>query len=113
MSVPQAIKDTLRSVAACVTGSARRRIQAWAAKTNCYGSARHAETVFGWNRPAVASGIRESEAPPATKSGTEQETRGRPSLEETHAELVTQADKLLGLKLKLIPSFKPKLCIRA
>jgi hypothetical protein len=105
MSVPLAIIDTLRSVAACVTGSARRSIQAWAAKTYCNGSPRHAETVFGWNRQAVASGIRESESPPA-KSDTEQETRGRPSLEKTHVELVTQADKLLGTQSQVDPKFQ-------
>lgn len=102
MSVPPSIKETLRSVAACVTGAARRSIQAWAAKTFCNGSTRHAETVFGWNRKAVASGIRESEGPPA-KSGTEQETRGRPSLERTHPELVTQADQLLGTQCQVDP----------
>lgn len=105
MSVPQSIKETLRSVAACVTGAARRSIQAWAAKTFCNGSTRHAETVFGWNRKAVASGIRESEGPPA-KSGTEQETRGRPSLERTHPELVTQADQLLGTQSQVDPKFQ-------
>ena len=105
MSVPQSIKETLRSVAACVTGAARRSIQAWAAKTFCNGSTRHAETVFGWNGKAVASGIRESEGPPA-KSGTEQETRGRPSLERTHPELVTQADQLLGTQSQVDPKFQ-------
>jgi hypothetical protein len=79
MSVPQAIRDALRSVAACFTGSARRSIQAWAAKTYYHGSPRHTETVFGWNLQTVACGIRESESPPA-KSGTEPETRGRPAL---------------------------------
>ncbi len=58
MSVPQAIRDALRAVAGRVTGSARRNIQAWVAKTYCHGSPRHAETVFGWNRRAVAGGIR-------------------------------------------------------
>ena len=104
MSVPQAIRDTLRSVAACVTGSARRSIQAWAAQTYCHGSPRHTETVFGWNRQTVASGIRESES--AAESGAEQETRGRPSLERTHAELVTHADKLLGTQSQVDPKFQ-------
>ena len=105
MSVPQAIKDALRSVAACVTGSARRRIQAWAAKTYCHGSPRHTETVFGWNRQTVACGIRESESPLA-KSGTEPETRGRPLLERTDPELVTHAVKLLGTQSQVDPKFQ-------
>jgi hypothetical protein len=105
MSVSQAIRDALRSVASGVTGSARRSIQAWAAKTYCHGSARHAETVFGWNRQTVASGIRESESPPA-KSGTSPETRGRPSLERTQPELVTHAVQLLGTQSQVDPKFQ-------
>lgn len=83
MSVPQSIRDALRSAAACVTGSARRSIQAWVAKTYCHGSPRHTETVFGWNRRTVESGIRESES--QEESRTEQETRGRPAVEITPA----------------------------
>jgi hypothetical protein len=104
MSVPQSIRDALRSAAACVTGSARRSIQAWVAKTYCYGSPRHTETVFGWNRQTVACGIRESES--QEESRTEKDTRGRPTVERTHAELVNHADQLLGKHSQVDPKFQ-------
>lgn len=104
MSVPQSIRDALRSAAACVTGSARRSIQAWVAKTYCHGSPRHTETVFGWNRRTVESGIRESES--QEESPTEKETRGRPAVEITHAELVMHADQLLGMHSQVDPKFQ-------
>jgi hypothetical protein len=105
MSVPQAIRDALRAVAGRVTGSARRNIQAWVApKTYCHSSPRHAETVFGWNRQAVARRIRESET--GVVSGPEKETRGRPTVELTHPELITNADRLLGKNSQADPKFQ-------
>lgn len=104
MSVPQSIRDVLRSAAACVTGCARRKIQAWAAKAFCDGSSRHAETVFGWNRHAVESGIRESES--TVEPRPDKETRGRPTIEKTSAAIVEQADQLLGKHSQVDPKFQ-------
>jgi hypothetical protein len=61
VSISSSVVTALRQAAECVTGAARRSIQAMAAQSYCGGSSRHAETVFGWNRDAVARGIEEAE----------------------------------------------------
>jgi hypothetical protein len=43
-------------------GSTRRIWFAWACRTYAGGSPRAAETIFGWNRKAVARGLSESQA---------------------------------------------------
>lgn len=50
---------TIQSAAALLTGFRRRRFQAEMAVKYCGGSARHAETVFGWGRGAVETGLNE------------------------------------------------------
>src|SRR5215210_6205282 len=45
--------------ATLLTGHKRRRFQAEMANTYCGGSARHAETTFGWGRDAVHAGLNE------------------------------------------------------
>ena len=60
--------------------------------------------MFGWNRKAVARGIRESET--GVVSGPEKETRGRPTVELTHPELITNADRLLGKNSQADPKFQ-------
>lgn len=49
----------LRLAASKMTGAARRAFQAEMTVKYCHGSARQAETVFGWNRDAVAVGLAE------------------------------------------------------
>jgi hypothetical protein len=49
----------LRLAAAQMTGAARRAFQAEMAVKYCHGSARLAETLFGWSRDAVEVGLAE------------------------------------------------------
>jgi Rhodopirellula transposase DDE domain len=49
----------LRTAAALLTGSKRRRFQAEMTLQYCDGSARRAERVFGWGREAVHTGLNE------------------------------------------------------
>jgi hypothetical protein len=54
--------DTRQAIllaATLLTGYKRRRYQAQMAHTYCGGSARHAETTFGWGRDAVHTGLNE------------------------------------------------------
>ncbi len=54
--------DTRRAIllaATLLTGHNRRRFQAEMANTYCGGSARLAETTFGWGRDAVHTGLNE------------------------------------------------------
>jgi hypothetical protein len=51
----------IREAARQVKGVSRRNLFAWACRTYAGGSPRAAETIFGWNRKAVARGLSESE----------------------------------------------------
>lgn len=55
----EAIMETIRSAAKLLTGHRRRRFQAEVALRYCGGSARTAETTFGWGRDAVRTGLGE------------------------------------------------------
>jgi hypothetical protein len=54
----EATVETIRSAARLLTGHRRRRFQAEVALRYCGGSARRAETTFGWGRDAVRTGTR-------------------------------------------------------
>jgi hypothetical protein len=51
--------ETIRSAAQLLTGHRRRRFQAEVTLRYCGGSARKAETTFGWGRDAVRTGLGE------------------------------------------------------
>jgi hypothetical protein len=51
--------QTIQSAAKLLTGYRRRQFQADMALTYCNGSARRAETAFGWGRVAVDTGLNE------------------------------------------------------
>jgi hypothetical protein len=55
----EATVETIRSAAKLLTGYRRRRFQAEVALRYCGGSARKAETTFGWGRDAVRTGLGE------------------------------------------------------
>lgn len=55
----EATLETIRSAAKLLTGHRRRRFQAEVALRYCGGSARKAETTFGWGRDAVRTGLGE------------------------------------------------------
>jgi hypothetical protein len=55
----EATVETIRSAAKLLTGHRRRRFQAEVALRYCGGSARKAETTFGWGRDAVRTGLGE------------------------------------------------------
>jgi transposase len=57
--LPDDIVETIRSAAKLLTGHRRRRFQAEVAVKYCGGSARKAETTFGWGRDAVHTGLNE------------------------------------------------------
>jgi hypothetical protein len=52
----------IRQAARQLKGAGRRNWFAWACRTYAGGSPRAAETIFGWNRKAVARGLNESQA---------------------------------------------------
>jgi transposase len=58
-SLTEATVETMRSAAKLLTGHRRRRFQAEVALRYCGGSARQAESTFGWGRDAVRTGLGE------------------------------------------------------
>ena len=52
--------ETIQSAAKRMSGHRRRAFQAEVAQQYCAGSARRAESIFGWGRDAVATGLDEA-----------------------------------------------------
>lgn len=104
MDLSASVVNALRQAASCVTGAARRSIQAMAALNYCGGSSRHAETVFGWNRHAVASGIKEAELGAPIQRDVE--TRGSRLVEVANPELANHVDRLCGNDAQVDPKFQ-------
>jgi hypothetical protein len=52
----------IRQAARQLKGASRRNWFAWACRNYAGGSPRAAETIFGWNRKAVARGLNESQS---------------------------------------------------
>jgi Rhodopirellula transposase DDE domain len=75
-----------------------------AALNYCGGSSRHAETVFGWNRHAVASGIKEAEL--GVPIQRDVETRGSCLVEVANPELANHVDRLCGNDAQVDPKFQ-------
>src|SRR3954465_4288367 len=50
------MRHTILLAATLLTGHKRRRFQAEVTHTYCGGSARHAETTFGWGRDTILKG---------------------------------------------------------
>lgn len=75
-----------------------------AAQTYCGGSSRQAETVFGWNRWAVARGI--DEAVLGTVIKPDVETRGSQLVEVANPELAEHVDRLCGNVAQADPKFQ-------
>src|SRR5438045_9680793 len=68
-----------------LTGYKRRQFQAEMAHLYCRGSARLAETTFGWGRPAVHPGLNELRS--GIRCVRPSESRGRPPPEARHREV--------------------------
>ena len=68
-----------------LTGYKRRQFQAEMAHLYCRGSARLAETTFGWGRAAVHTGLNELRS--GIRCVEAFESRGRPATEHRHPEV--------------------------
>ncbi len=97
----------IRNAAHCLTGYARRRFQAKLACEHCNASPRRAETLFGFNRRAVAKGLREMHT--SKRERPDIETRGRPQAEQANHGIAKIADELLGENSQADPKFQTTL----
>lgn len=86
-------RHDIRSAAQLLTGFKRRRFQAEMALKYCNGSARQAETTFGWGRAAVETGLNELRS--GIRCLDAYDLRGRKRTEERCPELVEQIHRLV------------------
>ena len=102
------LHDDTRSVilraAALLTGHTRRRFQAEMANTYCGGSARLAETTFGWGRDAVHTGLNELRS--GIRCVEDFEARGRTTTEDRHPELELHIRRLVDPHAQADPKFQ-------
>jgi Rhodopirellula transposase DDE domain len=83
----------IKSAAKLLTGFKRRQFQAEMAVKYCNGSARRAETIFGWGREAVNTGLHELHS--GIRCLDAYELRGRKKTEERCPELVEHIHRLV------------------
>ena len=59
MQLTQRVKSTIKDAAKKLTGNRKRDFMAKVSEDYCEGSARKAETIFGWNQHSVQLGLQE------------------------------------------------------
>ena len=99
--------DTRRAMllaATLLTGHKRRRFQAEMAHTYCDGSARLAETTFGWGRDAVHTALNELRS--GIRCVEDFVSRGRATTEERHPALEGHIRRLVDPHAQADPKFQ-------
>jgi transposase len=99
--------QTIQSAAKLLTGSRRRQFQAETAVKYCNGSARQAETIFGWGRAAVNTGINELRSGIRCLDATHR--RGRKKTEELCPKLEDHVHRLVEPQAQADPKFQTTL----
>lgn len=99
--------DSRRAIllaATLLTGHKRRRFQAEMANMYCGGSARLAETAFGWGRDAVHTGLNELRS--GIRCVEAFDSRGRKATEELHPTLEGHIRRLVDPHAQSDPKFQ-------
>jgi hypothetical protein len=97
-------RRAILSAAKLLTGYKRRRFQAEMAHQYCGGSARLAETTFGWGREAVRTGLNELRS--GIRCVEAFESRGRPTTEGRHPEVEEHVRRLVDPHAQADPKFQ-------
>src|SRR4051812_23103485 len=87
-----------------LSGYKRRQFQAEMANTYCGGSARLAETTFGWGRDAVHTGLNELRS--GIRCVEDFESRGRKATEDLHPALEAHIRRLVDPHAQADPKFQ-------
>jgi hypothetical protein len=87
-----------------LTGHKRRRFQAEMAHQYCGGSARSAETTFGWGREAVHTGLNELRS--GIRCLEAFESRGRKATEDLHPAVEEHIRRLVDPHAQADPKFQ-------
>ena len=98
---------TIQSAARKLTGFARRQFMAEMALKYCDGSARKAETVFGWGRAAVHTGLNEQRT--GLRCLDNFHARGRKKIETQVPQLVSEIQRLVEPEAQADPKFQTTL----
>ena len=98
------VVPTLLLAATLLTGHKRRRFQAEVALQYCGGSARRAESAFGWGRDAVRTGL--SELRSGIRCVEDFGSRGRQTTEALHPELEGHVRRLVDPHAQADPQFQ-------
>ena len=105
----EAIVTTIGDAARQLRGQAKRAFQARVAIDYLHGSARRAETVFGWGREAVFKGLEELEGLPVPGKAdqTPGDTgRGRPKTQQRLCDLEADVRALVEPQSQADPKFQ-------
>lgn len=102
--LPDDARRAILLAATLLTGHQRRQFQAQMANTSCGGSARLAETTFGWGREAVHTGLKELRC--GIRCVENVEARGRPTTEELHPAVEDHIRRLVDPHAQADPKFQ-------
>jgi hypothetical protein len=107
-SLPDAaVIETILSAAKLLTGYRRRQFQAEVANKYCDGSARRAESLFGWGRDAVHTGLNELRS--GIRCLDAYHLRGRKKTEELCPAIEEQIRRLVDPHSQADPKFQTAL----
>ncbi len=97
------VVESLRTAARKITGFRRRQFQAEMALKYCHGSSRKAETLFGWRRDAVNTGLNELRT--GIRCVDNARARGRKKTEEAYPQLEQRIRQIVEPHLQADPKF--------
>ena len=104
MTLTETVKATIKDAAQKLTGPRKRSFLAKVAEDYCDGSARKAETCFGWSRKAVQLGLHERRT--GLICVDNYQARGRHASETTLPNLVADIEELVEGKAQADPKFQ-------
>lgn len=104
MPLTETVKATIKDAAQKLTGSRKRSFMAKVAEDYCDGSARKAETWFGWSRKTVQLGRHERRT--SLTCVDNYPARGRHASETTLPNLVADIEALVEGKAQADPKFQ-------
>jgi hypothetical protein len=106
-ALTQDVIQTIQSAAHLLTGHRRRQFQAEMALKYCNGSARFAETTFGWGRAAIHTGLNELRT--GIRCLDAHQLRGRKKTEELCPQLEEHVHRLVDPQAQADPKFQTTL----
>jgi hypothetical protein len=106
-AITDSTRDTILSAAKLLSGYRRRQFQAEVALKYCSGSARRAETLFGWGRDAVNTGLNELRS--GIRCDDAYHLRGRKKTEELCPKIEEHVRRLVDPQSQADPKFQTTL----